>query len=324
MQLSIIIPAYNIALYIGRCITSCLNQNIEFTEYEIIVIDDGSADNISEVIGPYILKYNNLKIIHQSNKGLSGARNTGMDVAKGEYIWFVDGDDWIAANCLKQLIESINKNQCDILAFDAVFLISDTNQRQTSKIFDVEKNTIRGLDFLKQNQLQGVWNNWFRKDFLSTNKIKFVEGLIHEDGDFNIRSFALAKKVAYLHEPYYFYVCNRISSITNTMTINRAISPIKLINIYMEFIRDNNLRYPDSATIAKVGSNALNVSIGYSAQLNTKDKEKYFFTVKTNMKHLRLCLFRSFQVKYWIEAFALSLFPKKFIKIYHKLKYSTN
>ncbi|MDP4201569.1 MAG: glycosyltransferase [Bacteroidota bacterium] len=319
MILSIIIPAYNIAPYIERCIKSCVTQDISQSEYEIIIIDDGSTDNLLEVIAPYLAKYDNLKLIQQANKGLSGARNTGLEEAKGEYIWFVDGDDWIATNCLKELVHNTKEIKCEILCFDLLFIYDETNQRRTTKVFDTEKNSMRGFDFLKKNYLQGVTNSLFKSSFLKENNIKFVEGLIHEDGDFNIRTFALAKQVAYLPNLYYFYLCDRASSITNTMTIKRALSPIQLITIYIDFIGDHNLKYSDSSIIAKIGCRALNVSMRYASQLDEHDRDRYFAAIRANLKSIFLCSFFSLQIKYWIEVLLLSVSPNLFFRIYHKL-----
>ena len=99
-KLSIIIPVYNVENYVGKCLESCLNQDIPKNEYEIIVVNDGTKDNSVQVIEKYITPENNIRLIHRKNGGLSAARNTGLKEAKGEYVWFVDSDDWIENNVL--------------------------------------------------------------------------------------------------------------------------------------------------------------------------------------------------------------------------------
>ena len=109
----------NIEQYIGRCLESCVFQNVDSNDYEIICINDGSTDSSATIIEKYATQYENIKVLHTDNKGVSAARNKGIKVAQGEYIWFVDGDDWIRNNCLKSLLEITNRNKVDYLMFAA-------------------------------------------------------------------------------------------------------------------------------------------------------------------------------------------------------------
>lgn len=319
MKLSIIIPVYNISSYIERCVQSCLNQDLDYADYEIIVVNDGSTDNSLSVIKPFAEKYKNVTIITQNNKGLSGARNTGLTVANGDYIWFVDGDDWIKENCLKELTDYASHFDCDILAFDA-FVITDDNKQQTSKIVHSESPAMRGLDFLKLNILEGVWNNFFSRKLLITHKLEFVEGLIHEDAEFNIRAFSFAQNLVYLPGGFYFYISDRESSIMNVMTLKRAISPIEITSRYMNFIEEIGLKNPDSMVISKKGCIQLNISIIYAAQLNESDRFYYFEEIKRNRRNLCKCLLYSFSPRYWIQSIGLFLFPKVSILLTWKLR----
>lgn len=114
MKLSIIIPVYNVANYVGKCLDSCLEQNVKMTDYEIIVVNDGSVDNSLEVVNLYINRPN-INVISQNNSGLSAARNAGMKIAKGEYIWFVDSDDWIESGILEHILREISLYTPDCL-----------------------------------------------------------------------------------------------------------------------------------------------------------------------------------------------------------------
>lgn len=104
VKLSIIIPVYNVELYIEKCLQSCLSQDIPYDEYEIIVVNDGSPDGSLAIAESIAKTTTNMTIISQKNGGLSAARNTGMSVAKGEYIWFVDSDDWIETKDRKSVV----------------------------------------------------------------------------------------------------------------------------------------------------------------------------------------------------------------------------
>lgn len=103
ITLSIVIPVYNLENYIGRCMDSLLNQDIDPESYEIICVNDGSRDNTGAVLDEYKSKYKNIKVIHKENEGVVKTRNAGLSIATGDWIWFVDADDWIQPNCLKYL-----------------------------------------------------------------------------------------------------------------------------------------------------------------------------------------------------------------------------
>ena len=107
MKLSIVIPVYNVEKYVSECLDSCLEQNVDITDYEIIIVNDGSTDNSANLINLYA-KQSNIIIINQENLGLSAARNAGIKIAKGEYIWIVDSDDWIEPGILIRILLAIS------------------------------------------------------------------------------------------------------------------------------------------------------------------------------------------------------------------------
>lgn len=113
MKLSIIVPVYKVEKYIRRCLDSIINQT--FTDFELILVDDGSPDTSGEICEGYAKKDERIRVIHQENKGLSGARNTGVEVSKGEYIGFVDSDDWIELEMYEKLITAAEKYGADIV-----------------------------------------------------------------------------------------------------------------------------------------------------------------------------------------------------------------
>src|SRR5690606_18768318 len=119
MKLSIIIPVYNVEKYIERCIRSCYDQQLEHSEYEIIVIDDESPDNSVKIVQRLMDSFSNLKMISQKNKGLGGARNTGIHNAKGRYLLFLDSDDYLLCKVLDVLMKIAMVNAVDVLVFAA-------------------------------------------------------------------------------------------------------------------------------------------------------------------------------------------------------------
>ncbi len=117
MRLSIILPVYNVAKFIPDCLDSLLCQDIPQSEYEIICVDDGSPDNSAEVIQSYQEKYDNIRLIRQANAGVSTARNNGLTAAQGVYIWFIDPDDYIQANCLGTILSALENANADLCDF---------------------------------------------------------------------------------------------------------------------------------------------------------------------------------------------------------------
>ena len=118
MKLSIIIPVYNVEQYLKTCLDSVLHQNIAISEYEVIVVNDSSPDGSLAIAEEYARKNSNIKIVTRPNGGLSAARNTGLEHALGEYVWFVDSDDWIEENCLSRLLSIATLESLDILCFN--------------------------------------------------------------------------------------------------------------------------------------------------------------------------------------------------------------
>lgn len=135
MLLSIIIPVYNLENYIGRCLESCIDQSCVETMYEIICVDDGSKDNSAQIIKKYSEHNNRIKYIHKENGGVSSARNLGLTKASGEYVWFVDGDDWIRKDSIRaigNIVASISEKPDSVL-FDSKIVYEYENQQIDSE-----------------------------------------------------------------------------------------------------------------------------------------------------------------------------------------------
>lgn len=178
--LSIIVPVYKVELYIHKCITSILNQT--FTDFELILIDDGSPDNCGAICDNYAKQDNRIIVIHQNNQGLSAARNSGLDIAKGEYITFVDSDDSIAINTYYDNMEVLlNDNSIDVLEYPyyKIFLGEKT------KLYDDPSQHLYGNQeifyywVVKSNKRTNVWDKIFKREIFST--LRFPKGAVYED-----------------------------------------------------------------------------------------------------------------------------------------------
>lgn len=212
IRLSIIIPFYNVEQYIAQCLDSVYRQDIPEEEYEVICVDDCSPDNSIAIVEEYAKKHDNLVIVrNQYNRKLGGARNAGMDVAKGEYIWFVDSDDFIEENCLAYLLKIAEKDQLDVLHFNYCNDPELNIVVDKSRIILPKSDVMTGVEmFFESNcvwyhDLVTAWRKLYRRGFLIENNIAFAELIMFEDNDYAIEVFANAQRVKHITDRPYCY-----------------------------------------------------------------------------------------------------------------------
>lgn len=273
--LSFVIPVYNVAAYIEKCVHSCFDQNVDKKLYEIILVNDGSTDNSLELCEKLKTQYPDLKIISQENKGLSGARNTGLGCAKGEYIWFVDSDDWITENCLGNIINQIKKYHTDIfwLGHDLVPHGKVYHKFIPDKI-DVP---ISGEDFFA-NQLKGLFYIWkfiYKRDFLRKNKLEFYEGILYEDLEFTPRALYLAKTCYTIPKVYYHYLM-REGSIVNNIKIKNIEDRFLILSELSNIINDKSISMSFKITLKRYILDILNGTFNLATKNNIKIPESGF------------------------------------------------
>lgn len=217
-KFSIVIPVYNVEKYLKNCLDSCLNQDIPHSDYEIIVVNDGSPDNSQAIIEEYAAKYDNIISIVKENGGLSSARNAGINIASGMYIWFVDSDDSIKENCLRNLFNFIQNFNVNVITFNYRYM--DENGIELKK----ENRKMRNGEVYSGKELffnhyiypfSAVQFYLFKLDYLKRNDIKFYEGIYFEDCLFTpVLYTALDKCLYYDSELYNYYL--RSNSITHS------------------------------------------------------------------------------------------------------------
>lgn len=208
-KLSIIVPVYNVEPYIERCLRSLLDQDIPQSDYEIIVVDDGTPDN-SAVIAQRIADENeNITVVHRGNGGLSAARNTGMDYAMGKYILYVDSDDYIESQSLGKLIEVSETNDIDVCYFRSFKMRGDGTKYENDKQPFKDDRVYEGCYAITHGlKITSVWQYLFLRSFLESNQLRFCPGVIHEDIEFNYRMFVYAKRVMFTNMFVYYYCYN--------------------------------------------------------------------------------------------------------------------
>ncbi|MBQ8543629.1 MAG: glycosyltransferase [Alistipes sp.] len=296
MKLSIVIPMYNVDKYIEKCLLSCINQDISASDYEIIVVNDGSLDCSMQIVSAIAKCYSNIRIIEQQNQGLSAARNNGFAISKGEYVWFVDSDDWIECNCLKRITHKLCDN-IDILqlqyrlVYDDSMLNKDCYTIIDGIVTGVKQTLNGGLPAPAQFAI-------YRSDFLRENNLSFVLNIYHEDSEFKPRVTYLAKKIASDNDVCYNYYQREIGSITSSFTFKRAESIIFVCNSLYFFSKNLPLQI-QKCFCQKIGLN-LNTLFNGLCTLSKKEKNIISKQIFAN-KHLLYCMVKSGYVKYILE-----------------------
>lgn len=217
-RLSLILPVYNVERYLPKCIESCLNQDLPETEYEIIIVIDGSPDNSLAVAQQYQQKYSCISIVEQPNGGLSAARNTGLRHATGEYVWFVDSDDYINENILNGIVTQLKCDDLDALWIDW----QDVNDKGEGikpfapHSFSKNISVMPGADFMANvlSNFLFAWSFIYRRSFLLKNQLYFTEGMFYEDSDFAFRSLPIVQRIKKYNKVCYNYL-QRTNSIVH-------------------------------------------------------------------------------------------------------------
>ena len=215
IKISIIVPIYNVEKYLSRCIDSLLNQTLE--DIEIILVDDGSPDNCPAICNEYALKDNRIKVIHKKNEGLGYARNSGIDIATGEYIAFVDSDDYVALDMYEKLYIKLKDDDYDMVS--SGFYNITTTTRKAEFIYDKVFHKQYILDFLsdiiasdinensERKYSMSVWHSIYRKEIIDRLKIRFLSerDILSEDILFDLTYIPKCQKIALIPDALYFH-----------------------------------------------------------------------------------------------------------------------
>lgn len=247
MKLSIIVPVYNVAPYLRKCVDSLLAQDI--TDYEIILVDDGSPDECPQICDDYAEKYTNIKAIHQENAGLSEARNTGTRAAQGEYIMYVDSDDYLEPNVLGALMEQVEREQLDVLRFRY------QNVRESGEAFapykdmtnynDYSSTSTDGLTFLNERMGTQCYAVQFIMRTALARIELFTPCIYFEDVDWTPRMLLRAKRVASTELMVYNYLW-REGSITRDNNIDKVLKKTNDKLYIIQKILQYSNRYDDT------------------------------------------------------------------------------
>lgn len=309
-KISLIVPAYNVERYIAKCIESCLKQDMSPDEYEIIVINDGSTDDTLTIAQKTLKDVANSRILSQNNMGLSMARNNGLKEAHGEFVWFVDSDDYLFENCLKKIYETAYGH--DVLCLSYMRIYEDNNNRQPFIVNIGDSKT--GQEYLSTGEFWHPAQLYvYSRSFLLDNNLSFLAGIYHEDTEFTPRMLFYASSICSLEAPVYYFL-KRSNSITTTVNPKRSRDMIVVANSLNQFFeRVENKKV--SHSINNIISLVLNNALHELENQDLKDVALFGEMIDEN-KHLFANLIKSSILKYKIEGILFYLFPSKTVKIY--------
>lgn len=203
-NISVIVPIYKVEPYLRRCVDSLLQQTCE--NFELILVDDGSPDNCGAICDEYAAMDDRVRVIHKPNGGLSDARNAGLEIARGEYIAFVDSDDWVAPEFLERMLEAMRETGADICECDILRTYGEENVQYAANASSVVYDTEKAMEELIRDGAfhQYVWNKLYRRAVIGDNL--FPKGKTNEDEFWTYRVFGNAKKVVKIPDVLYFYL----------------------------------------------------------------------------------------------------------------------
>ena len=241
-KVSIVVPVYNAEKVIGRCVESILSQ--DYTELEVILVDDGSRDSSPEILDGFAAKDPRVLCIHKENGGVSAARNTGLDRATGDFIQFCDADDWLAPEATKLLVRRAEDSAADLVVGDFYRVVGDKVSRKGS----IEKKDILTLRQYADEMLLSpadlyygvLWNKLYRRDIIEQDHVRMdPEVSYSEDMIFNLDYLKHAQTVAVLEAPVYYYVLTEGSLVQQNLNIQSTVQmKTTVIRYYDRFFRE--------------------------------------------------------------------------------------
>ncbi len=290
MRVSIILPIYNVELYLERCIRSLEDQDLPHDEYELIVVNDGSPDNSRLVVLRLMEEFDNIVFLEQENKGVSAARNRGIDHARGRYILFIDPDDYVEATSLARILTQYESHQAEVVFLGYTFLNLDGTVR-TEILNHLQQNQyFIGLEAYRLSRGDGRTDPdrmvaiLFDLNFLNSNKLRYLPGVPYlEDGEFIARILCLAGKCRFDGQSFYQRT-TRAGSATNSMLFSsdKAINGFILAaQNLVDFKKEQNLSLKQREFLNQpICKFVLLTLVSFSANLNLRKLNKLIRKLK--------------------------------------------
>lgn len=256
--LSVIVPAYNVERYIGRCLESLLEQ--ELSSFEIIVIDDGSTDRTSAIVSQYAME-NDKIIVIRCNRASGNAgtpRNIGLNKARGEYIGFVDADDWIEKDMYSQLIQTAENSKCDIVSAEGFYRHENGLKKQFNiNYIEINTETKNNKEAFSSGFFSNIWNRIYRNDLLKKNHIYFPRIYLAEDFCFSALCHAFASHTRVTRGSYYHYDYSRPNSTTELRKGSKGFAIVDDFQSIVEYFKSFGLYEKFAPEIVRKKMNSL-------------------------------------------------------------------
>ena len=318
MKLSIVVPVYNVEQYVRKCILSIIANDL-FKEIEVIIVNDGSKDKSVEQIQDLVDNYNNITLVNQENMSLSVARNNGMAKAKGDYVWFIDSDDWITNDAVKYVMPYLD-NVNDIITIN--YTVVKENGETPMIVSYTEAITLSGKESFRQKvefatmAQRGI----YRKEFMIKNDLYFMPGVYNQDDELCLRASYISEQVTLLPKPIYFFLRTtgeKHKSIMNNvkpklgydyLTVSKSLVDFSEHRIKEKDIFNSFQRH--IAVLINMGLRAISKC--------PEDAQKKYIEMYKDLR-LSKCYYRA-GGKYLVEGVLFSLFPSRMVRIYKLLK----
>lgn len=244
IQLSVIIPIYKVEKYLRQCVDSVINQKIE--NLELILVDDGSPDQCPQICDEYAEKYDFIKVIHKPNGGLSSARNTGIRAAAGEYLIFMDSDDWWNPDVdVNAMFAGVSQRpNVEMFLFSSLDYIEGAGyfkRTEHGRLDGIRVDTVEHYyeDLLNNGNLEvHAATKILKRSFLVDNNLFFKEGIVSEDSEWIVRVLRVLSSVCVLNEPLYIYRAGRAGSITSTVGLRNLKDMLGIIESSLDYYAD--------------------------------------------------------------------------------------
>lgn len=287
MELSIIVPVYNVEQYLEKCLRSLVEQTLDKNRYEIIVVNDGSPDCSQEIIDKFSDEYSNIVALKKENGGLSDARNYGIQMARGEYLAFVDSDDYVDTRMYETMLEKAKTKDFDVVVCDFIEVYEDYNCRGNSRV----KKELLSRDEVRKSMWDfypSAWNKIYKRELFST--VQFKKGVWFEDVECLYRLFPHIQKVGVVKEAFYYYI-QRSGSISKS-TDPRIFHYVENWNGIIEYYKNNGYmeRYKKEIEYSYVRylyATFLKSSLKYDRETYQKALHTAMVEVKKHFRHYR-------------------------------------
>lgn len=313
MKFTIIIPVFNTEKYLVKCIDSVIRQN--FDDYEIIIVNDKSTDNSKIICEKYESIYPNIIFIDKDeNEGLSEARNSALRIAKGEYIIFLDSDDWLIEGALLNINNIIINRDIPDIIINRVSFYYEKEEIYTDCNYEFDLNVLSKATsvhvfdycFKKNNIVYAPWVFIIKRTFLEEHNLFFEKGLLHEDEEWSPKVILNSKNIAFNNKCFYCYRVNRSGSITQSLNIKREFDKLKIIDLLIEESNDKN--YNDEQRVRfKERCSSLYIGVLKNVYYYKKKNVSDYNNIIKILKQKRYVLLFNKGIKYKISYILISV-----------------